>query len=211
MKTEELVSVLAADSRPARRPVGRSVLISILIGSLLSIAIFAFAMGIRHDFVEATATWRFQAKLILVTLALILAMVDCVRLARPVPAALASRASLLIPIVLFGAVGIELASVPIDQWSSRAIGTNAVLCLLVIPLLSAGPLATALVAMRSGAPASPALAGASAGRLAAALAAGLYSLNCFDDSPLFVATWYTLATVPVMALGGMIGAHALKW
>ena len=34
-------------------------------------------------------------------------------------------------------------------------------------------------------------------------------MNCFDDSPLFVAVWYTLATLPVMALGGIIGAICL--
>jgi hypothetical protein len=211
MKTEELIAALAADSRPAKRPVERGLLIALIIGGLLSIVIFAFAMGIRPDFVEAAATWRFQAKFTLVTLALVLALVDCLRLAGPIPTGLTSRTSLLIPLALLGAVSIELVSVPVEEWVVRAIGTNAVLCLFAIPLLATAPLVAGLLAMRSCAPASPALAGASAGRLAAALAAGLYSLNCFDDSPLFVATWYTLATVPVMALGGMIGAHALKW
>jgi hypothetical protein len=211
MKTEELISALAADSHPARPPVARGLLVAMIVGGLLSTVVFAFAMGIRSDFVEAAATWRFQVKFILVTLALLLALVDCVRLAGPIPTGLTSRASLLIPLALFGAVGVEMLSVPIDEWAVRAIGTNAVLCLLAIPLLATGPLSAGLIAMRSGAPASPARAGAAVGRLAAALAAALYALHCFDDSPLFVAVWYTLATLPVMALGNIIGSRALRW
>jgi hypothetical protein len=211
MKTEELIAALVADSRPANRPVERGLLIALIIGGLLSIVIFAFAMGIRPDFVEAAATWRFQAKFMLVMLALVLALVDCLRLAGPIPTGLTSRTSLLVPLALLGAVGIELVSVPVDEWAVRAIGTNAALCLFAIPLLATAPLVAGLLAMRSGAPASPARGGTAVGRLAAALAAALYSLHCFDDSLLFVATWYTLATLPVMALGGIIGARALRW
>lgn len=211
MKTEELIAALAADSHPARRSVERGLLVAMIIGGLFSIVMFATSMGIRPDFVEAAATWRLQAKLILVTLALVLALVDCLRLAGPMPMSMTSRTSLLIPLALLGVVSIELVSVPIDEWSARAAGSNAVVCLFAIPLLAAGPLIAGMIAMRSGAPASPARAGAAVGRLAAAFAAVLYSLNCFDDSPLFVATWYTLATLSVMAIGGVVGARALRW
>jgi hypothetical protein len=211
MKTEELIAALTADSHPARRPVVRGLLVAIGIGGLLSSVIFALSMGIRPDLAEASATWQWQAKVALVGLALVLALVDCVRLVGPLPAGLMSRASLLIPLALFAAIGVELSSVPVDEWATRAIGTNAAKCLFIIPLLAAGPLVAGLAAMRSGAPASPVRAGASMGRLAAAFAASLYALNCFDDSPLFVAIWYTIATLIVMAISGAVGARALRW
>ena len=65
--------------------------------------------------------------------------------------------------------------------------------------------------LRSGAPASPALAGAAAGLLAATAGATLYAFHCFDDSPLFVVTWYVLAALPVIALGAILGRRLLRW
>ena len=64
---------------------------------------------------------------------------------------------------------------------------------------------------RRGAPASPTLAGAAAGFLAAACGATLYAFHCFDDSPLFVATWYLLAAIPVVVIGAVAGSRLLRW
>jgi hypothetical protein len=91
------------------------------------------------------------------------------------------------------------------------VGTNWAICLTAIPLLSLAPLAALLVALRSAAPQSRARAGAAAGLLAAASGATLYAFHCFDDSPLFVATWYVLAAVPVVLLGIVLGRRLLRW
>jgi len=85
------------------------------------------------------------------------------------------------------------------------------ICLSMIPVLSLAHLAALLAALRAAAPPSPVLAGAAAGLLAAAGGAALYALHCFDDSPLFVATWYTLAAIPVVALGAVAGHRLLRW
>ena len=77
---------------------------------------------------------------------------------------------------------------------------------LALPLLIA-----ALMGLRHGAPSRPALSGAIAGLLSAGLAATLYASHCTDDSPLFVATWYTLATALVAAVGALIGSRMLKY
>ncbi len=58
---------------------------------------------------------------------------------------------------------------------------------------------------------APALAGALAGLVSAGLAATLYASHCTDDSPLFVATWYTLATALVTAIGALLGAKVLRY
>jgi len=44
-----------------------------------------------------------------------------------------------------------------------------------------------------------------------AFAAGLYATHCPDDSPLFVATWYVLAILVVMAVGAIAGSQFLRW
>ena len=78
-------------------------------------------------------------------------------------------------------------------------------CLTLIPLLSIPPLAALIIAMREGAPRHPALTGALAGAAAAGVAATIYATNCTDDSPLFVASWYPLATLIVVAAGALAG------
>ena len=97
------------------------------------------------------------------------------------------------------------------RWASRLVGSNAMICLPAIPLLSVAPLAAVLAILRRGAPASPVMAGAAAGLLAAASGAALYAFHCFDDSPLFVATWYTTAAIPVVLIGAAAGKRLLRW
>ena len=94
---------------------------------------------------------------------------------------------------------------------TRLVGNNSKVCLTAIPLLSLPLLAAALIGLRHGAPTRPALAGAIAGMLSAGLAATLYASHCTDDSPLFVATWYTIATALVTAIGALAGAKVLRF
>jgi hypothetical protein len=93
----------------------------------------------------------------------------------------------------------------------RLIGNNSLNCLAAVPALSLAPLVGLLVSLCSAAPASPALAGAAAGLLAAASGATLYAFHCFDDSPLFVFTWYSLATGIVVLVGWQAGLRLLRW
>ncbi|WP_163364559.1 NrsF family protein, partial [Escherichia coli] len=83
------------------------------------------------------------------------------------------------------------------------------LCLVAIPFLGAAPLAAILTAMTTAAPADPARAGAIAGFTAGAIAAVFYGMHCVDDSPLFVATWYTLAIGAMAIAGAAIGRRVL--
>jgi hypothetical protein len=50
-----------------------------------------------------------------------------------------------------------------------------------------------------------------AGLLSAGLAATIYASHCTDDSPLFVATWYTLSVALVTAIGALVGSRVLKF
>jgi hypothetical protein len=115
------------------------------------------------------------------------------------------------PALVIMAVIVELFLVPPGTWSTRLVGTNSMVCLTYIPLMGIGPLAIFLVALRHSAPAKPALAGAVAGLLAGGIAATFYAAQCTDDSPLFVATWYTIAIIG-LALVGTAGGHRFaRW
>jgi hypothetical protein len=72
-------------------------------------------------------------------------------------------------------------------------------------------LAAVLYALRRGAPTHPAIAGAVGGLLSAGIAATLYASHCPDDSPLFLAAWYTIGIVLMTGIGALIGSRLLRW
>ncbi len=121
------------------------------------------------------------------------------------------RLLVVLALVLAAAVGIELMVVSPAHWEASWIGHNALVCMVLIPTLAFGPLVAALIVLKQGAPTNPTLAGAGAGLLAAALGAALYATHCPDDLPLFVACWYSLATVIVVTIGGIAGSKWLRW
>ena len=211
MKTDKLIAALVADRAAGRGTMRRSLLAALALGGLVSLALFVLDLGLRKDLAQALATWRFELKIGLVVLALVSAFGLCTALSRPVPSAPPLRRLLPLAAVAALAIAIELAALPRASWAARLVGSNSLVCLAAIPILSVAPLAAALWALRSGAPASPALAGAAAGFLAATAGAALYAFHCFDDSPLFVMTWYVLAAIPVIALGTLAGHRLLRW
>lgn len=210
MKTEHLISALAADREAPGPRVGQAMGMALAAGMIVSLAVFFVALGFRPDIASALGTWRFDAKLAIIGVAVVAAVLDCIRSTRP-ETLRAPVLSLIAVGLLAAVVAVELAVVPSSSWLSRMIGSNAVMCLLSIPFLSLAPLIALLWAMRTAAPASPVRAGAAIGVLAAACGSALYATHCFDDSPLFVATWYLLAAVPVVGLGAMAGNRVLKW
>lgn len=211
MKTDDLISALAADGRQTTN-LDRSLLLALAAGAIVAGVVFFAVFGFRHDIDSAAHTMRFLFKF-LVTLSLAVAAIAVVRrVGRPgVP--LGTTASLLaIPILLLvAAVAIEMMALPEADWGARAMGRNWMHCLLAIPAFSVPTLASLLYALRDGAPSHPALAGAVAGLASAGIAATYYASNCTDDSPMFVATWYTLAVLVVAAVGAMLGARVLRW
>jgi len=113
--------------------------------------------------------------------------------------------------LLLMALACELMVTPPSLWMSKLVGHNSLHCLSLIPLFAIGPLAALLYALRQGAPARPGLAGVLAGLAASGIAAIFYATNCTDDSPLFVATWYSLATAIVAGIGYVAGSRLLRW
>ncbi len=210
MKTDNLIDTLVTD-RATRASLSRSLVGALVVGGLVSLIVFLATLGVRTDIRAALATWRFDLKIVLVLVALALAFGFCLAVSRPT--ATGREAVRLLPLAALAiiAVGIEVVILPGAAWANRLIGSNALVCLCAIPLFAAAPLVAVLAILRTGAPASPTLAGAAAGLLAATAGAALYAFHCFDDSPLFVVTWYSLAALPVILLGAFAGRRFLRW
>jgi len=212
MDTNELIRALGADAKVPPRRLSTILLVAVAGAAAMAAVEFLLLAGPRADIAEAAETPRFLFKFV-VTLALAVTALGVLRpLAYP-EMRLGSlwRLLLVAPLLAFMAAAMELVMVPRGLWMPRLVGTNSLLCLTLIPAIGLVPLALLIAALRQAAPSSPASAGMVAGLLAGGMAASFYAAHCFDDSPLFVITWYSLAVAILALLGAVAGRVALRW
>ena len=212
MQTDQLIRTLAADNAHRARPVGFVLALALLSAAPISVAMFLMGLGMRPDVMTAMHNPFFDLKFA-VTLALAIpAIAISLHLSRPEALLRGWAWLLLIPAgLLVAGISGEMMMPQRLSMMTRLVGSNWRTCLTAIPLMSLPLLAAALIGLRHGAPTRPAAAGAIAGLVSAGLAATLYASHCTDDSPLFVATWYTIATAVVTAIGALAGSKLLRF
>jgi hypothetical protein len=212
MDTDQLIRTLAADNARLAQPVGVVLTLTLLAAAPLSIAMFFMILGVRSDIMTAMHNPFFDLKFV-VTLALaISAVIVSLHLSRPEALLRRWVLLLLIPVgILAAGIGSEMMLPQRLPMMTRLVGHNSRVCMTVIPLMSMPLLAGSLIGLRNGAPSRPAVAGAIAGMMSAGLAATLYASHCTDDSPLFVLTWYSVATAVVAAIGALAGSRVLRY
>ena len=212
MDTNELIKALAADTRPPAASLSSVWWGAAGLAIALAAAAFFAVLGPRPDIAAAIDTPRFLFKFVVtITLAVSAFGVACA-LSRPGETwrkALPYLAAA--PALMAMAVMVEIFVLPPDTWSGKLVGTNSINCLTYISLLGIGPLAIFLLALCHGAPTKPALAGAVTGLVAGGIAATFYAAQCTDDSPLFVATWYTIAITGLALLGAAAADRFAHW
>lgn len=212
MQTDRLITVLAADSHYRQPPVRTQLAKALLVALPVAAALMLVTLGLRPDFMAAMRNPFFDLKF-LVTLALAIpAVVISVHLSRP-EASLGRWIWLLLlsPFILVAAIVTEMMMPQRMPMMARMMGRSSMLCVSAIPIISLPILGASLLALRRGAPSRPALAGALAGLMSAGFAATIYAAHCIDDSPLFVALWYTIAVVTVGAIGAALGTRVLRY
>lgn len=211
MQTDDLITLLARDARVRIRfgPLFRIVL---AIGVALSIGLLLSTYGVRDNMAEAIGTPRVAFKLGLTLLLATTATRLAFRIGKPGVSLRSAAISLTLPLVLLLAgIATELFVLPQEVWGASMKGLHWSFCLVFVPTLSIAPLAALLYSVRQGAPEHSGMAGAVAGLAAGGIAAAIYAWHCPDDSPLFVATWYTIAIAVVTAAGFLIGRRFLRW
>jgi hypothetical protein len=211
MKTDDLIRTLAEDNDWRSTATGASLLMALVAAAPISLAIFLMALGVRPDFTFATHNPFFDLKFA-VTLALaISAILVVLPLSRP-GTALGGRAWLFfVPVALLVAgIAFDLTMPQGTSWVDRLVGTNSRVCLTAIPAMALPLLVAALIGLRQGAATRPALSGAVAGLMSGGLAATVYAAHCTDDSPLFVATWYSIGIAGLTAVGAAAGSRVLR-
>ena len=212
MKTDDLIAAISADAKSVRPPITSMVWLAAGAGVIAAAALFFAVLPLRPNFMLAMETPRFLYKWVLTLTLLATSLVLVMQLARPQPIT-GARLWLLLaaPAVLALGVASELIRLPQSEWMPTLVGSSATVCMISIPVLSALPLAALILALRQGAPSRPMLAGAVAGLAAAGIGSTLYATHCTNDSPLFMAAWYVIATAIVAAAGALLGARLLRW
>ena len=212
MDTRNFIKALAADIRAPRRSLSSIWWGATGVAVSLAAIVFLATLVPRPDIADAAETPRFLFKFVITVTLTVTAFILARALLRPEETGRKIAPYLAIaPVLTAAGVVAELFVLPQDIWSARLIGTNSMACLFLIPMIGIGPLAVFLLALRHGAPARPIIAGAVAGILAGGIAATFYALHCTDDSPLFVASWYTIA-IGGLALAGAVGADRfVRW
>ena len=212
METEQLIRTLAADNAHRARPVGFVLALALLATVPVSVAMFLAGLGVRPDVMTAMHNPFFGLKFVETLALAISAIAVSLHLSRPEASMKGWGWLLLVPLMILAAgIASEMMMPQEVPMMTRLIGSNSRVCLTAIPLMSLPLLAGTLIGLRHGAPTRPAVAGAIAGLLSAGLAATLYASHCTDDSPLFVVTWYTIATALVTAVGALVGSKVLRF
>ena len=212
MRTYEFIAALTVDPVPEPIRLGRRVAAALGIGLVGSVALYVLWLGPRPDIAAACRSMRFWLKFVGSFAFALPTLLLTLRLARPDAKPRALALWLAAPFILLAAgVVVELLVVPQGEWLSRLMGTTAMHCTITIPMVAAPVLAALIVALRAGAPLHPGLTGALAGAAAAGVGALVYASSCPSDSPLFVATWYPLATLICMGFGALAGRRFLAW
>jgi hypothetical protein len=212
METDQLIRTLAADNAHRALRVGLVLTLALLAAAPLSVAIFFAGLGVRPDVMIAMRNPFFDLKFLVTLTLAISAIAVSLHLSRPEASLRGWLWLLLIPAgLLVAGISGEMMMPQRLPMMTRLVGSNSRTCLAAIPAMSLPLLAAALFSLRHGAPTRPAVTGAIAGLFSAGLAATLYASHCTDDSPLFVATWYTLATALVTAIGALAGSKVLRF
>ena len=212
MDSDQLIRTLAADNETRPRSVGSALSRALAVALPISIVAFFVTLGFRSDIRTAMHNPFFDFKFVVTMSLAASALVVGLHLSRPEASPRGWIWLLLTPVVLLVlAMAVEMMLPHSRPWLVRLIGNNSKLCMTAIPLLSLPLLIAGLIGLRHGASTRPALTGALVGLLSAGLAATLYASQCNDDSPLFVITWYSLATALVTAIGAFAGSRLLRF
>lgn len=213
MKTDELVQMLARGLEPTPPAVAQRRWTLALAASVpMAACLMLITLGLQPDLSQVATLPMFWLKLALPLALCVGALLAASRLARPGAALGNSAAWVAAPVLLIW--GIAVIALLRAAPSSRVpllLGETWQVCPLLIASLSVPMLLATLWALRGLAPTRLRLAGAAAGLLSGAAAAGVYALHCPELAAPFIAVWYVLGMLLPAVVGALIGPRVLRW
>ena len=213
MQTDELVRMLARGLEPtppgaAQRRWTLALAASVPIAGGLMLVV----LGLQPDLQRVATLPMFWLKLVLPLALCAGALQAASRLARPGATLGASAVWLATPVlVIWGVAALALLNAAPAARPTLLFGDTWQVCPLYIASLSVPMLMATLWALRGLAPTRLRLAGAAAGLLSGAAAAGVYALHCPELAAPFIAVWYLLGILLPAVVGALVGPRVLRW
>ncbi|MEJ8809757.1 DUF1109 domain-containing protein [Variovorax ureilyticus] len=213
MKTDDLISMLAASATPVPKHVAsRRLSTALLVGLPLSFVIMLLAYGPRRDLMEVMALPMFWVRLLFPICIAAGAYLMTERLARPGVRIRKAWIGLAVPVVVvWSLAAYVLVSAPAGERPALVMGQTWRTCTANIAFVALPVFVAALVALKGLASTRPALAGAAAGLMAGGTGAAVYALHCVELAAPFFAVWYVLGISLPAAVGVLIGRRFLRW
>jgi len=213
MKTDDLITMLASRAEAVEpHALRRRFAFALGWGAFGAMLLMVIMVGVRPDIAEAVRLPMFWTKMGFPAVLLAGALLATVRLSRPGVRLGRVAAAIAAPVLamwLFAAI-VLLGAAPADRLK-LVFGDTWVYCPIIIAVLSVPMFGAMLWVMQGLAPTRLALAGASAGLLAGACGALIYSLHCIEMAAPFLAIWYVLGMSIPAAAGALLGPHLLRW
>ena len=211
MKTDALISLLAATAGPAPRALAaRRLVPALALGVLASAALCIGVLGLVPA--RMLVSPALYLKLAYAGALALCAAGWVARLGRPASATAPAANRVLLVLLLIAGIGVvSLLNTPADQRGVHVMGHTALRCPWIILAVSLPALCASLWALRGLAPTHYRTAGAAAGLLAGAAGALGYSLHCPEASATFVALWYSLGILLTSAVGALVAPRVLRW
>jgi hypothetical protein len=213
VKTDDLISLLSADTAPVpRRRASTQMSMIIAAGLLFALAVMQWKLGMRPNLGQVMLEPVFWVKVVFAS-AIAIASFDALqRLARPGVGVRLRWLTIVAPIVLVWLIAFAIyAAAPPSARSDMVWGQTWKVCTSLIVLISLPVLVTAFIAVRRLAPTQLMRAGACAGAMSGGSATAIYALHCPETAMPFIAIWYVLAIGVTTAIGALLGPRALRW
>lgn len=213
MQTEELIASLARSvPRVPRTAVATRFAVALFCGGILGFVSLLLSVGIRPDFVEASATAPFWVKWAFTLSIAASALAILQRLGRPRVHVGWLWLGLAVPFIVIAMMSVgELLAAPPELRTSLALGDTALICPIAIVGFSVPVFAGLLWTFRKLAPTRLWVTGAMAGLLASAIGATIYAFACPEESATFMISWYTLGMAASTSVGALLGPRMFAW
>ncbi|MEO6031660.1 MAG: DUF1109 domain-containing protein [Burkholderiaceae bacterium] len=213
MKTDDLISLLAADAVPVpRSAASRQIAIAMLAGIPLAILAMLLMLGVRPDLAQAIRIPMFWIKELFPIVLACAAFATLARLARPGVSARAGEISIGLSVLLLWLMAaLAYSNAPPSERTAMVWGQSWQVCTLSVVMISMPIFVAAIMALRRLAPTQLARAGACAGVLSGAAGAAVYAFHCPETALPFMAIWYVVGIAVTAGIGALLGPRLLRW
>lgn len=213
MKTQELVSLLAAGVKPIDPSLtARRYGLALAGGLFGALVLCGGVLGLNPRLSQEIVEPMFLIREAYCAALAFLGLIAVTRLARPgLRTGFVTAGVVCVLFLMWALAAHVLLTAPSGQHARLILGSTAAVCPFLIAMVSTPLFVGYVWAMRTLAPTRLSCAGAGAGFAAGSLGALVYSLHCPELAAPFIGIWYLLGISIPTALGAALGPRLLRW